>query len=154
MPLIVPYGNDTLSPHTFCPWLKNWLNFGELNLRQPHQLLHQLDHRQQTNQAPWLRRKQQIQTESSYLFNHGQNVLEYGVDRAVRAKLRYISSFRGNFCDTNAECRECYSILQNTEPEPTHYPRIQRFPNCAMLHRKKRATCQSNTTYRYIWGLN
>ena len=41
--------------------LKNWLNFGEFNLRQLHQLLHQLDHRQRTTQAPLLRRKQQIQ---------------------------------------------------------------------------------------------
>ena len=82
MPLLFPYDIDFLqTQRDFCTdtivtvclfmrinsansrQLKNWLNFGEFNLRQLRQLLHQLDHLQQTNQAPLLRRKQQIQNE-------------------------------------------------------------------------------------------
>ena len=95
MPLLFPYDIDTLSPDTkrfctdtivtVCLFLrinsansrqsKNWLNFGEFNLRQLHKLLHQLDHRQQTTQAPLLRRKQQIQNEKQLSLQSWTNCL-------------------------------------------------------------------------------
>ena len=96
--------------------------------------------------------KKRYKTKISYRFNQGQNVLEYGVNRALRTKFRYFSSFRDNFCDTNAECRECYSILRNVQNLNQH--NTLEFRDSQSMRCSTEKTCQSNTTYRYIWGLN
>ena len=91
-------------------------------------------------------------TKNSYRFNHGQNVLDYGVNRAVRTKNLGSSLPSKTFFVTPTQaCRKCFSILRNVQKFYQH--NTLEFRDSQSMQCSSEKTCQSNTPYRCIWDL-